>query len=302
MRVIITGGTGLIGRALTASLAADGHEAVVLSRNRRQVTGLPAGVRVEGWDTQTPAGWGALVDGAEAVVNLAGENLSAWLWTDAQKERIRASRLNAGRAVVQAIEAAAHKPRVVVQASGVGYYGSHGDEELTEDDEPGQGFLPELAVEWENVTLPVEELGVRRVIVRSGGVLSGDGGLLPKALIPFRLFAGGPVGSGKQWVPWIHIADEVRAIRFLLEREEARGPFNLVSPQPVTNADFGKALARAVGRPFLMPAPAFAVRAALGELSSVILEGQRALPKRLSELGFTFQFESINSSLQDLLG
>ena len=301
MRVIITGGTGLIGRRLSSSLVQDGHEAIILSRNPSRAANLPIGARAERWDGRTAEGWGHLLDGADAVVNLAGENIGEWLWTAERKRRIVESRLNAGRAVVQAIEAASTKPRVLVQASGVGYYGDHRDEKLNENSAPGDDWLARLAIDWEASTSAVESLGVRRAIIRSGGVLAQEGGVLPKMLIPFKLFVGGPLGNGKQWLPWIHIADEIGAIRFLLEKESASGPFNLVAPQPLTNAAFGRELARTVRRPYYMPAPAFAIRAMLGEMSSIVLEGQHALPEKLLRLGYGFRFPDAGSALRDLL-
>lgn len=301
MRVIITGGTGLIGRYLSESLVRDQHEVIVLTRNPSKASNLPASVRVERWDGQTAEGWGKLADGADAIVNLAGENIGEGLWTRERKRRIVESRLNAGRAVVQAVQAASTKPDVVVQASGVGYYGDRGDEELTEESAPGDGFLARFAVEWEASTAAVEPLGVRRAIIRTGGVLAREAGALPKMLIPLKLFIGGPLGGGKQWLPWIHIADEVGAIRFLLDNQAARGPFNLVAPQPLTSADFGRELARVIRRPYYMPAPAFAIRLLLGEMSSIVLEGQRATPAKLIQAGYKFRFPDAASALRDLL-
>lgn len=300
MRVVLTGGTGLIGRALAAELAAAGYEVVVLSRSPQRAPALPPGVRVVQWDGRTARGWGALADGAYAIVNLAGENIAAKPWTEAQKRRIRQSRLDAGQAVVEAVRAATQKPAVVVQASGIGYYGPHGDEEVTEDFPPGEDFLGRLAVEWEASTAPVESLGVRRVVIRTGVVLSQEGGAFPRLVLPFRFFLGGPLGSGRQWVPWIHIADEVRAIRFLLEREDARGPYNLCSPNPVTNRELARALGRVLRRPAWLPVPAPALKLLLGEMSAVLLTGQRAIPKRLLEANFRFQFADISSALQTL--
>jgi uncharacterized protein (TIGR01777 family) len=197
---------------------------------------------------------------------------------------------------------ASNKPRVVIQASGVGYYGPRGDEELTEEASPGQDFLARTAIEWEASTVPVEPLGVRRAIIRSGAVLSIKGGAFPFMLLPFRLFVGGSVGSGRQWLPWIHIADEVRAIRFLIENETASGPFNLVALDLLTNAEFNQVLGRVMRRPALMRVPAFALRLLLGEMSIILLEGQKAIPRRLQELGFTFRFPEAEAALRDLLG
>jgi len=300
MRVIITGGTGLIGRALVADLTKDDHETIVLSRRPERAAGLPAEVRVERWDAQTAEGWGSLADGADALVNLAGENI-AGRWTASRKRRIRESRLNAGRAVVQAVELAGVKPRVVVQASGAGYYGPRGDEEVVEEEPPGSDFLGQLAIEWEASTAPVERMGVRRAVIRSGAVLSTEGGAFPPMLLQSRLFLGGPLGSGRQWLPWIHIADEVRAIRFLIENERAQGPFNLVAPYPLTSVEFNRALGRVMRRPAFMPVPAFALRLLAGEMSTVLLDGQRAIPRRLLDLGFAFRFPKAEEALRDLL-
>ena len=300
MRVIITGGTGLIGRALAADLINDGHETIVLSRRPERATRLPAQVRVERWDARTAQGWGSLADGADAIVNLAGASI-AQRWTAGRKRRIRESRLNAGRAVVQAVELASVKPRVMIQASGAGYYGPRGDEEIVEQEPAGSDFLGQLAIEWEASTAPVERLGVRRTVIRSGVVLSTEGGAFPPMLLQSRLFLGGPLGSGRQWLPWIHIADEVRAIRFLIENESAQGPFNLVAPNPLTSAEFNRVLGRVMRRPAFMPVPAFALRLLAGEMSTVLLDGQRAVPRRLLDLGFTFRFPNAAEALRDLL-
>jgi uncharacterized protein (TIGR01777 family) len=301
MRVVITGGTGLIGRALAADLAADSHEVILLSRAPGRVAGLPAGVRAAGWDGQTAAGWGPLADGAQAIVNLAGENLGAGRWTAERKRRIRASRLNAGQAVVEAVRAAGRAPRVVVQSSAVGYYGPQGDQELAEGAPPGNDFLARLCVEWEASTAPVEAMGVRRVVIRSGVVFHASDGALPRMLLPFKLFVGGPLGSGRQWLSWMHIADEVAAIRFLIEKEEAAGAFNLAAPHPLTNAEFGRVVGRVLGRPAWIPAPAFALRLVLGEMATMVLDGQRAVPRRLLALGFAFRFPEAEAALRDLL-
>lgn len=262
---------------------------------------MPAGVRCERWDGRTANGWGSLVDGADAIINLAGENIGAGRWTDKRKRAILDSRLNAGQAVVQAVEAAAHKPRVVIQASAVGYYGPHSDEEVTEDTPPGSDFLAQLTQDGEASTAGVEALGVRRVVIRTGVVLSKDGGALPRMMMPFRFFAGGRLGNGRQWFPWIHIADEVGAIRFLVENDAARGPFNLSAPVPLTNAAFTRLSGRRLKRPASMAVPAFALRLLFGEMATVLLDGQRAIPRRLLQLGFTFRFPEAGPALADLL-
>lgn len=301
MRVVITGGTGLIGRPLAAALADAGHEVVVLSRNPERATGLAKGVQVVQWDGRTAEGWGHLADGAGAIVNLAGESIAEGRWSDERKRRIRDSRVNAGKAVVQAVQAASRKPAVVVQASAVGYYGPRGPEIVTEDAPPGKDFLAQVCIDWEASTAPVEAMGVRRAIARTGIVLSTEGGALPRMLLPFKFFAGGKLGSGQQGFPWIHIADEVAALRFLMENPAASGPFNLAAPNPPTNAEFMRAVGEAMGRPAAMPTPAFALRAAFGEMATVLLDGQRAAPKRLLDLGFQFRFTDPVAALRDLL-
>jgi hypothetical protein len=306
MHVIITGGTGLIGRALTAELAGAGYKVVILSRRPERVHGLPSHARAQRWDGRTAHGWGGLADGAEAIVNLAGENLAGEAffpsrWTAARKEKIVRSRLDAGRAVVEAVEAAAVKPRVVIQSSGIGAYGPHQDEELSEDAPFGSDFLATLAVQWEASTASVESLGVRRAVMRTGAVLSTAGGALTRWLLPFRLFAGGWFGNGRQWLSWIHLADQVAATRFLVENPAANGVFNLTAPQPLTSRDFGRAIGRVMGRPAFLPVPAFAMRLAFGEVATVVLDGQRVLPQRLLDLGFSFRFPDADSALRDLL-
>jgi uncharacterized protein (TIGR01777 family) len=306
MRVIITGGTGLIGQALSANLAADAHDVVILSRAPERATSVLEGVRMERWDASTAEGWMPLVEGADAIVNLAGSNLSGTgffpsRWTDERKRLIRDSRVKAGEAIVEAVAQAADKPQVVIQASGVGYYGAHGDEILTEDAPAGNDYLASLAAQdWEPSTAAVEDMGVRRAIIRSGAVLDTKEGALPRLLLPFRLFAGGPMGSGKQWLSWIHREDEAAAIRFLIENERASGPFNLTAPAPSTNAEFGRTIGRMMGRPYWIPVPGFALRLAFGEVTGVVLEGQRAIPQRLLDLGFNFQFPDAEAALKDL--
>ena len=309
MRIIITGGTGLIGKALAESLATDRHDVIVLSRSPEKAT-IPAGVRAERWDGRTASGWGALVEGADAVVNLAGEsiggeNMVALMtkrWTPERKQLVRSSRVSAGMAVKQAIEAAKQKPRVLIQASAVGYYGVHGDEEITEDTPAGGDALAKICLDWEAATADVEEIGVRRAVIRTAGVvMSTQGGALPFMLLPFKLFVGGPLGSGKQWFSWIHIRDQVRAIRFLIDDPDARGAFNVCAPNPLTNADLSRVIGRVMRRPSFLPVPAFAMRLLLGEKATLVLDGQRQMPKRLQQMGFQFRFPDVEVALRDLL-
>lgn len=309
MRAIITGGTGLIGRALTAELAAHGYEVVILSRNPERAGGPPAGARLVAWDGRTAAGWGGEVEAADVVVNLAGESIAGESlpailfrrWTADQKQRLLESRVNAGRAVVEAIQAASRKPRLLIQSSAVGYYGARRSEELGEGAVSGDDALARICVEWEASTLVAETQGVRRVIIRTGVVLSPVGGVLPLVILPFRLFMGGRLGSGRQWFPWIHIADEVAAIRFLMETPGAKGAYNLTAPQAVSNVELSRVIGRVMRRPSLVPVPGFLLRLVLGEKASIVLEGQRPAPRRLLELGYAFRFPEFEGAVRDLL-
>ena len=301
MCVIITGGTGLIGQALTQSLAADGHEVIVLSRNPDKVSGLPKGVRAVKWDGRSAQGWGQLADGADAIVNLAGESIAAGRWSEARKQSILQSRVEAGRAVVDAVKAATRKPRVVVQSSAVGFYGPRGSEKIAEDASAGHDFLASVCRAWEASTAELESLGVRRVIIRTGVVLDKNGGALPQMMLPFKLFAGGPLGGGRQGFPWIHLADEVAAIRFLIDQPSASGVFNLSAPNPLSNAQFGRVLGKVLGRPSFMPTPGIAMKMMFGEMSTLLLDGQFEIPQRLQQLGFTFRFADAEAALRDVL-
>jgi uncharacterized protein (TIGR01777 family) len=300
MRIIITGGTGLIGRALTASLAHDGHEVIVLSRNPTAVTNLPGGARAEKWDGQSAQGWGQLADGTDAIVNLAGATISK-RWSESYKQEILNSRLQASQAVVAAIKTAAKKPGVLIQSSAVGYYGPRGSEEITEEAKAGSDFLAKTCVAWEASTAEVESMGVRRVIIRTGVVLDKTGGALPQMMLPVKLFVGGPLGGGRQYFPWIHLEDEVAAIRFLIDNPTANGVYNLSAPNPQTNAAFTSVLGKMLGRPSFMPTPGFAMKALFGEMSTLVLDGQRQMPKRLLAAGFKFKFAESEAALRDVL-
>ncbi len=302
MRIMIAGGTGLIGSALANSLVGSGCEVTVLTRSpERHQPFASEGVRLQEWDGESAEGWGHLVSQADAIVNLAGAGIADGRWTTSRKEQIRESRVRAGQALVTAIRDADTVPNVLIQSSAVGYYGPADDRILDEQASPGTDFLARVCVDWESSTEAVASMGVRRVVIRTGVVLSAEGGALPRMTLPFRLFAGGPLGSGKQYFPWIHIADEVAAIRFLLEREQASGPFNLAAPNPPSNREFVRDLGRVMGRPSLMPTPSFALRLLFGEMSTVLLDGQRAVPSRLQEAGYEFIFPEPVAALRDLL-
>ncbi len=309
MRVIITGGTGFVGSALAKSLLSEGHEVISLSRNPEKPHKLPTEVKVVKWDARTDAGWGQLVNHTDAIVNLAGEYIGGrnlWelivrRWTPDRKRLILESRHNAAQAVLQAIQRADNKPKVLIQASAVGFYGDRNDETLTEDSPPGTGFIPSVVQKWEASTAEVESMGVRRVIIRSPGIfLSLDGGAFPFLVIPFKLFTGGPIGNGKQWFSWVHLQDEVRAIRFLIDNSEASGPFNLAAPGTTTNADFNRTLGKVLNRPYWLPLPAIFFKIGFGEQSEIILSSQRQVPKRIQELGFKYDFPEVEMALRDL--
>ena len=298
MRLLIAGGTGLIGTALAKSLLEDGHSVLLLARGWHP-SHLLDGATSGRWDGRTTSGWGELVNQIDAVVNLAGENLSHWPWTKAQKGRFWDSRVNAGQALIEAIRMASPRPKVLIQISGINHYGLRGDP-ADETTPPGDDFLARLTVAWEDATQEVESLGVRRAVVRQAVVLARDGGLLPLMALPVRLFVGGPIGGGRQAVPWVHVEDVVSALRFLLENESARGPYNLVAPQPTSNAAFYRALAGALKRPYWFPAPAFLLRWVLGGLSDLVVEGRYSSPRRLLESGFKFKYENVEDALNDI--
>lgn len=305
MHVVILGGTGLIGRSLSSSLVAGGHRVTVVSRSPQSAQKRPlAGVGWAQWDGRSAAGWGNLVDGAEVVVNLAGENLGGGRWSGARKARILQSRLGAGQAVLEAIRGARTRPKLLVQASAVGIYAHARDAVVTEKSLHGGDFQAQVVAQWEESTAAVTGLGVRRVVARTGIAFSLEGGVFPLYVLPFRTFqiAGGPLGSGEQYVPWIHLDDHIRALRFLMDSEDAEGAFNLSSPNPARQKELAAALGTVLHRPSLMPAPAFALKAVLGEMSTLVLDGWRQVPHRLLERGFAFHWPELLPAIRDLLG
>lgn len=292
--IVIAGGTGLLGRALAAALRRDGHTVTVLTR---QPT-APGEVR---WSPDTPdAAWTALVDNAAAVVNLAGTSIASGRWTAARKRAIRESRLTATRALVQAMRDAGRPPALLLNASAVGYYGVRGDEPLVEQSPAGQDFLAEVCRAWEAAAHQASP-AARVVLLRSGVVLARDGGALPQLARPFRFFAGGPAGSGEQYVSWIHLHDWIEMARWLLADTTVDGPVNATAPAPVTNAELASALGRALHRPARLRAPAFALRLLLGEMAdALILGGQRVLPAAATGRGFTFRYPTIDLALGEV--
>jgi uncharacterized protein len=299
MRIVIAGGTGFLGRALTADLRADGHDVVVLTR---QSGPLPPGLA--SWTPDGTAGpWARVLDDADAVVNLAGAALDEKRWTTSRKRVLVESRILATRSLAAAIIGAIRRPAVFLSSSAVGYYGARGDEPITESDTAGSDFLARLVVQWEGEAKKAGSIGTRVVLLRSGIVLAPDGGALARMLLPFRLGGGGPFGHGRQYMSWIHRQDWIGLARWLLTRVDASGPTNATAPAPETNAAFAATLARVLRRPHLLRAPRFALRLALGEMAdAALLTGQRVLPARAQALGFRFQWPALEPALRDLLG
>ncbi|MGK5554528.1 TIGR01777 family oxidoreductase [Actinomadura kijaniata] len=295
MKVTVTGSTGLIGTALVRSLRADGHEVVRLVRRE------PSGPDEARWDPVGGTVDAAAVEGADAVVHLAGAGVGDRRWTASYKREIRDSRVLGTRTLAEAVAGAERRPRVLVSGSAIGFYGDTGDREVHEDAPMGRGFLAGLVRDWEAAARPAAEAGVRVAHARTGIVLDGGGGLLGRVLPLFRLGLGARLGDGRQWVSWISAADEIAALRFLIDHELS-GPVNLVGPSPVTNADYTRAVARAVRRPAVLAVPAFALRLALREFADEgPLISQRVLPRRLEEAGFRFAHRDLPAALEAVL-
>lgn len=297
MKVLIAGGTGFMGKHLIDALIADSHQVTVLSRDPEKTV---EGARVLAWDGQTTDGWGQVVEEMDAVVNLSGLSLHSWPWTKRKKQRFQDSRVKPGLALASAIKNATLRPGVLLQISGINYYGLRGEGGADESTPPADDYLAQLTVAWENATRSVEEEGVRHVVCRTAVVLAHDAILMELMALPVRLYVGGPLGSGKQALPWIHIDDQIGAIRFLLENPEANGPYNLIAPRATSNAEFMRTLAKVLRRPYWFPVPAFLMRLALGEMSLLVTEGRFSQPKRLLEQGYTFRFPELDVALKDI--
>lgn len=300
MKIVIAGGTGFLGQPLTSALVAGGHDVVVLSRSEQ--ARVAPGARAAAWDLQRALSpWAAEIDGADAVINLAGEPIADHRWTAAQKHRIEDSRVVATRRIFTAIAEAAAPPSVLVSGSGVGFYGPCGSEVVTEDTGAGHDFLAGVCRRWEAQAVAACSAKTRVACIRTGLVIDRDGGALPQMLTPFRLGAGGPLGSGRQYWPWIHLHDWVNLIRFVLDTPDAVGPLNATAPNPVTNAEFARELGRAIRRPSFLPTPGFALKLLLGEMAgALLLSGQRAVPAKAERLGFTFTYPTLSPALQAL--
>ena len=292
MRVLVSGGTGLVGRPACDALRAAGHAVTIVSREPGRV---PA--RAIGWD-----GLRAAMPETDAIVNLAGESIASGRWTAARKAAMRSSRVEATRALVDAVAAASARPKVLVNASAIGYYGAHRDEPLDETAAPGADFLARVCVEWEAEARRAEALGLRVVLLRLGVVLAPDGGALSAMLLPFRAGLGGAIGGGRQWMSWVHRDDVVGLLREAVGNAEYAGPVNATSPNPVTNRDFTRALGRALHRPTVLPVPGIGLRLLLGEMATMLLTGQRVLPKAAERLGYAWQQPELPAALERCVG
>lgn len=304
MRVFLTGGTGLVGTLLVKRLRERGDHVVVLSRRPEAAQQLSGdNVSVVIGDPAVAGPWMDAVADCQAVVNLAGEGLFNRRWNQAFKDLMASSRIDGTKNIVAAMGKMqiGSPPPVLVSGSAIGVYGPHGDEELTENSLPGIDFLAKLCVDWENAANAATAYGVRVVTLRTGIVLDARDGALTKMLLPFKMFVGGPVGSGKQYMSWIHNEDEVGLILFALDHAEVAGPLNATAPNPVTNKQFSQALGKVLGRPSFMPTPAFAVNLLIGEAAQLVTNGQRVMPAKAQAAGYTFKFTEVEIALRDLL-
>ena len=298
MKLVITGATGFMAPAdrspLGPNALAGAVEPQTAGRSQCHQEGL-AGVGAGNW-----RGVGENIDGADGIINLAGEPIAAKRWSEAQKEKLRSSRIDSTRSLIEAIGKAKIRPKFMISASAVGYYGAHGDETVTEATGPEADFLARLCLAWEQEALKAESLGVRVALVRTGIVLDKGKGALAKMVPPFKMFVGGPLGSGAQWMPWVHIADEIGLILFLIENEKARGAFNSVAPNPVTNEIFSRTLGSVLGRPSWASVPAGVLSLLTGEMADMLLAGQRAVPQAALDLGYSFKYPNLADALRSL--
>ena len=296
MKILITGASGLIGRTLRRSLEDKGHELLLASRKE------PKGPNQIKWTVEGGFAEPERLEGVDAIIHLAGESISALRWTEEKKKAIRDSRVLGTRSVVEAMARMERKPKVFIAGSATGIYGDRGDQEVDESSEPGDTFLSEVCKEWEAESRKAEELGIRTVLLRTGIVLSKDGGALATMLTPFKLGVGGVVGSGKQYMSWVSLDDEVGAIVFVLENDEIHGPVNVVAPDPVTNQEFTKTLGDVLYRPTIFPLPTFAVDLIFGEMGdALLLDSTRVVPKRLLDAGYKFKYTNLKPALENAL-
>jgi uncharacterized protein (TIGR01777 family) len=295
MNILIAGGSGFLGTALTARLTRYNHQVFILTRQ------TPKSDNQIQWDAKTTGGWAHRLNEMDAVIHTTGYGLEHWPWTQRQKQRFINSRVIPGLVLAEAFEKSSHRPSIFIQASGINRYGLRGEGIADESTPPAHDFLGQLTVKWEDATKSIEELGIRRVIIRTSVVLAKHGGQFPLMALPARLFFGGKFGDGKNSMNWIHIEDYIRAVQFLLENENARGPYNLIAPSFTSGEEFMRAVAKTLQRPFWFHVPKPLLQLMLGEMNVVLTEGRRAQPKRLSELGFRFEYGNLEDALKDLL-
>jgi len=297
VRLLVTGGTGFIGQPLCRALLEQGHVLMVLTRSAAAAGQASDRVRTVQWEPGRGGEWERVVADVDAVINLVGESIAARRWSAQQKQRIVSSRMETTRALVAAMRQASSKPALLINASAVGYYGSHGDEPLTEEAASGAGFLAETCRQWEAEAVAAESLGVRVVRLRIGVVLGQGGGALSKMVPPFRAFVGGPLGTGRQWMSWVHRDDVIGLIAWLLTQPQASGAFNATAPEPATMRQFCQALGSVLRRPSWAPVPSFLLRVLLGEMAEMLLTGQRVLPVRAQSLGYRFRHPALQEAL-----
>ena len=302
MHIVVTGGTGFIGRPLCAALVQEGHRVTLLTRRKEEAHRLcGAAVTAVEWDGAETGAWEETLEGADAVINLAGAPIADARWTDARKRLLTLSRIRTTRLLVGAMSRRSSNPRLLISASGIGYYGSSDDHILDETAPRGQGFLADLCLAWEAETLRAAEFGVRVVLLRTGMVLEQDGGALPKMVLPFRLFAGGPILPGTQWMSWIHRRDHIGLIQWLLTAPSIKGPVNAVAPAAVRMNRFCEVLGQALHRPSWLPVPGFALHLALGELGTLMTTGQRVHPAKALAGGYVFHYPTLEAALPAIL-
>lgn len=298
MRIAIIGGRGFIGRNLSDELMTVGHQVMIVTRSKDTIA--DGFENFAYWDGKDHKALQAILERCDGVVNLAGENIGAKPWTKARKELLRRSRVETTNALVDALNEMEKIPSVLIQASAVGFYGT-GDQPVDENSSAGKDWLAQLCVDWENPLTRLNDKSIRVVVTRNGVVLGKHGSVLQELLLPIKLFLGGPLGTGNQWISWIHIKDEVRAIKYLLENQDCHGIYNLTTPEAVQNTEMERTLARITHRPFWIRTPAFLLRMALGEMSTIVLDGQRVLPRRLADAGFNFKYNDLENALLNLL-
>jgi uncharacterized protein (TIGR01777 family) len=302
MHIVVTGGTGFIGRPLCVSLCQEGHRVTLLTRRKEEVQrSCGSTVTSVEWNGKEAGAWEHCLEGADAVINLAGAPIADVRWTDARKRLLTESRVLTTRLLVEALSRRSSKPRTLISASGIGYYGASDDRVLDEGTARGQGFLADLCLQWEAEALRAAQFGTRVVILRTGMVLEQDGGALPKMLLPFRLFAGGPIMPGTQWVSWIHRHDHIGLIQWLLARPSVSGPVNAVAPEAVKMNKFCEALGRVLHRPSWLPLPGFALHVALGELGTLMTTGQRVNPAKALSGGYVFHYPTLEPALRAIV-